>query len=100
MSLTEIQAQIDALKAQAETIRKAQLAGAIAEIKQIMADNGLTPADIGLAAYKPSKKAKQSSPIRYRDPNTGAGWTGKGRPPAWVIAHKAAGGSLDSVSAN
>lgn len=51
----------------------------------------LTARDKKKSPRKPTQAAK------YRDPNTGATWSGKGRKPAWVKAHEDHGGSLDAL---
>jgi DNA-binding protein H-NS len=83
----------------------------IADIRELMAEHGLTTADIeahtgkakagakrgpkpgfkraGMsAAAAPAKKAvspaKGKLPPKYRDPRTGATWSGHARPPAWI----------------
>lgn len=71
----ELEAQIAA--AQAE--RKAE---GIAQARALIGEYGLTAADIFPA---PGKKAKGSvGAPKYRDPDTGATWTGRGKPPNWI----------------
>ena len=87
---TELQAQIAQLTVQAEAARKVELSGAVAEIKQKMADYGITIEDLG------GKRAKNASkgvpaPIKYRHPATGQTWTGRGKHPRWLAAEIAAG---------
>lgn len=60
----------------------------IAEVRALMTTNGLTLADLGptkLTSVKTRNPASAAAP-KYRDPATGATWTGKGRQPAWFIA--------------
>ncbi|WP_097203144.1 H-NS family nucleoid-associated regulatory protein [Delftia acidovorans] len=71
----ELEAQIAA--AQAE--RKAE---GIAAARALIQEHGLTAADVFPAQ---GKKAKGSvSAPKYRDPATGATWTGRGKPPNWI----------------
>lgn len=95
-SYQEILTQIETLKHQAEEARKNELASAIAEIKRIMAEFGITPADLGFGGRAAKAKAKGSVAAKYRDPISGKTWTGRGRRPAWVVALEAEGKSLDS----
>lgn len=81
------------LEAQIDQARRESVAQAIATIKDIMADNGLTLADLGATEGKRSSKTaprKSVGPAKYRDPTTGATWTGRGRKPAWFDAGNAA----------
>jgi hypothetical protein len=74
-------------------------------LKEAIASYGLTAMDLGFGRAaaggtpkpgvkpnaKPGAKARKAAPptagvARYRDPKTGATWTGRGRPPAWLPA--------------
>jgi len=99
-SYQEIINQIEALKLQAEEARKQEQASAIAEIKRIMAQFGITPADLGFRGRGGKARSKGASiATKYRDPVSGKTWSGRGRRPAWVVALEAEGKSLDSVRA-
>ncbi len=67
--------------------------GALNKIRDLMADHGLTIADID--AYVGKKRGRKASvtvaPTRtveakYRDPKTGATWSGRGRAPGWIAS--------------
>jgi len=89
-SFQQIKAQIAKLEREAVAARKKDTAQVIAQIKQLMADYELTIEDLGLR--KPRKAAaKASGQPKYRDPKTGATWTGKGRAPGWIAAAVKAG---------
>ena len=69
--------------------RQGQLKGAIAQVHQIMADHGLSMADIGGKGGKTVKAAKSGGSgnkvaPKYKNPATGATWTGRGKPPLWI----------------
>jgi len=67
---------------------------AIEEISSLMAQYGLTIADIEVKGKRgPGKKkakavAKQSVVAKYQDPKTGATWSGRGREPLWIKGKK------------
>lgn len=69
-----------------EETRKAEQSGAIAEARALVAEFGLTSEDV----FGGGKKARTSSTkgttvaAKYRDPATGATWTGRGRAPVWI----------------
>lgn len=97
-SYQEILSQIESLKQKAEEARTQEMASAIAEIKRIMSQFGITPADLGFSGRGGKAKGKGASvAAKYRDPASGKTWSGRGRRPAWVVALEAAGKSLDSV---
>ena len=96
-SYKEILNQIETLKQQAEEARKQELASAIAEIKRIMSQFGISPADLGLSGRAGKSKGKGGSvAAKYRDPVSGKTWSGRGRRPAWVVAAEAEGKNLDA----
>lgn len=72
------------LEKQISEARKTELAGALANIRSIMSEYGITPSDLGKASRK-QQKAKSSGqvPPKYRGPN-GQTWTGRGRQPKWL----------------
>jgi DNA-binding protein H-NS len=79
----EIQAQIAELENKAKEVRAAELAGAKAQIAEIMATYGLTLDDLRGVRGKASK-ARQPVPAKYRNRETGDTWTGRGRAPLWL----------------
>jgi DNA-binding protein H-NS len=94
---TAIKAEIARLEKQADALRKTEIAGVIAGVKETLAAYGLTAADLGSsrasARAVPARSTKgrrepssTAGVARYRDPKTGATWTGRGRPPAWLPA--------------
>lgn len=95
-SYESIKKQIARLEAKAKAIESARdnkKASAVAKVKALMKKLGVQPADLGAiaskgnGAVKPRKKpAKAKTPVapKYRDPATGATWTGRGRAPVWL----------------
>ncbi|MEW5786904.1 MAG: H-NS histone family protein [Pseudomonadota bacterium] len=93
-SYQEILSQIEDLKAQAQEARKQEIAGALAEIKRLMAEFGISVEDIGGKSSK--MRTRSVGTAKYRDPASGKTWTGRGRRPAWVVDLEAQGKSLES----
>ena len=96
-TLESLQAKIQKLQAQAEALAAKKSSAIIEKIKNLMAEHGLTTADID--AHTGGKKrgpksgtkatAKSSaSAAKYRDPKTGATWSGHGRAPGWIASAK------------
>ncbi|MBA5686329.1 H-NS histone family protein [Rugamonas apoptosis] len=83
-SYSELKAQIAELEKQAQAARAAELTKAKAEIAAIMDEFGLTIADLGGIGKAKSAKLREPVAIKYRDPETGATWTGRGRSPVWL----------------
>lgn len=113
-SLSQLNKQIAALRAQAESLKKKEVGGVIARIKEAIEHYGLTAADLGLTAKAPKaakankaakpgrkpgrKKAAKTGVIKYRDDN-GNSWTGHGRRPQWFVAALAAGKKAEDLLA-
>jgi DNA-binding protein H-NS len=94
-----IKEQIARLEKQAEALRKTEVAGVIARIKEAIKTYGLTAADLGLgrgavkigwaSEAKPDKKTSTTIGVpKYHDPKSGKTWTGRGTPPAWIAGAK------------
>lgn len=103
VSLASLENKISKLVHQRDIIQRresAKATKAIAQIRTLMSAHGLTVADLGKIPGKrgrPAKDAvagvtktaktstgKSKLPAKYRDPKTGAEWSGWARPPAWI----------------
>jgi DNA-binding protein H-NS len=95
-TLSELLAQKAALEKQIIDAQREERAEAIAQIKALMAQYGLTLADIGARANTAAKRGGTGAkvPAKYRDPATGSTWSGRGLKPKWLEAALAAGRSL------
>lgn len=94
---SEIQAQIEQLKQQAEAVRKEEVQSAIAQIRQLMADFNLSIDDIQGGKVR-TRKVKAVGNAKYRNPETGQTWSGRGRQPQWIIAAEEAGKNRDEFA--
>ncbi len=79
----ELLAQKKKLEEQLENARLKELEQVIVQVRQTVAEYGLTAEDIGLSS-KTKVKARRTVAPKYQDPKTGATWTGRGRAPAWI----------------
>ncbi|PTQ96513.1 DNA-binding protein H-NS [Paraburkholderia sp. GV068] len=96
-TLESLQTKIQRLQAQADALRAKKSSAVIQKIKNLMAEHGLTTADIDAhtggkkRGPKPGAKAAAKAPsavANYRDPKTGATWSGRGRTPRWIANAK------------
>lgn len=93
-----VRAQIAKLEREAEELRRQELKNIIAQVRQAIADYGLTASDLGFAGRgrkagsktgtKVAASQRSAGVAKYRDPKTGQTWTGRGRPPAWIAEAK------------
>ena len=79
----DLLAQKAKLEEQLAAAHAAELESAIAKTRQIVLEYGLTAEDLGLVTKARKRKGGTVAP-KYRDPKTGATWTGRGRAPAWI----------------
>lgn len=92
-TLEQIQAKLKKLQAQADAVVAKQSSAVLETIRSLMEKHGLTTADIDAhvgskkrgpkAGAKAAVKTVQSVP-KYRDPKSGATWSGRGRAPGWI----------------
>jgi DNA-binding protein H-NS len=96
-SYQEILSQIEELKRKAEEVRHQEMSGAMAEIKRLMSQFGITAEDLGLSERSGATKGKLRGTVaaKYKDPISGKNWTGRGRRPAWVVDLESQGKTLD-----
>jgi DNA-binding protein H-NS len=99
-------AEIEKLQQRAEDLRKSELPGVIKRIREAIAAYDLSAADLGLGgagggsaaprAAAPSRRGTaasskstlQTGVAKYRDPKSGKTWTGRGKPPLWIVGVK------------
>lgn len=95
LSLNDLLAQKATLDKQIAETMKAERAEAIAQVRALMSQYGLTAADIGGKAPLTTKRTGTSKvAAKYRDPATGDTWSGRGLKPKWLSAALASGRSL------
>lgn len=94
----ELKNQAEALLAEAELVRKQEIAEVIQRIKAQMKEYGVTLADLGASnsgVQRKAAKTKSTAPAKYRGPN-GELWAGGlGRKPEWVRALLAEGKDIE-----
>lgn len=72
------------LEAQIEAARAKELDAVVQQVRQTVAEYGLTAEDLGLGSVVKRKTKRGPAAPKYQDPKTGATWTGRGRAPAWI----------------
>lgn len=85
-SLQELLEQKNKLERQISELQNSKRGEAIAAIRALMAEHGLTAADLDAKEPAARKAAKPTGKVapKYRDPATGATWTGRGLKPKWM----------------
>jgi DNA-binding protein H-NS len=80
----ELKAQMDELTQQAELARQAEFQSVVEEIRAKVAEYGITERDIFGSRRGRPRKAGTVVTAKYRDPRSGATWSGRGRAPNWL----------------
>jgi DNA-binding protein H-NS len=87
MYYEEIQAKIEELKAQAEIVKREEKEQAIGMARTMISAYGITAKDLGLdkmVKAKSGPKVGNKIAAKYRDPQSGATWSGRGKTPRWI----------------
>lgn len=93
-SLNELLAQKAAIEKQIIDVQREERGAAIAKVKALMAEYGLTLVDIGSKAAAAPRKPVSKVAAKYRNPATGDTWSGRGLQPKWLKAALAEGKAL------
>ncbi|MEQ6433585.1 H-NS histone family protein [Comamonas sp. w2-DMI] len=79
-SYQELLAQKNELDKRIEQARHAEAKEALATVKQLISTFGFTAQQV--FPWKPEEKKRVEA--KYYDPESGATWTGRGKPPKWI----------------
>jgi DNA-binding protein H-NS len=91
--LADLLAQKASLEKQIASAQREERQAAIAQVKALMAEHGLTLADLGTRVNPKSGGGAKVAP-KYRNKATGETWSGRGLQPRWLKAALASGGKL------
>ena len=82
----ELLQQREALELAIATARKNEISNALAKVRELVAEYGLTAQDIfpGRGSKAVSTKPVSKVAAKYRDPITGSEWSGRGLAPKWL----------------
>jgi len=98
----DIKAEIAKLERQAEAVLNQERAGVISRIKEAVKVYGFTAQELGFGANSKASSQRSAASTqrkatatattvgvaKYRDPQTGKTWTGRGKPPNWIVGAK------------
>ena len=84
-SVEELQAERQKLDDEIKQRQNAEKASVIAQIKNVAENYGVTPDELveAMGGLRSKRKGVKAKP-KYRDPATGAIWSGRGKEPAWI----------------
>ncbi len=96
-TLKELMAQRQAIDRQIEQTKKQDRSGAIAKVRALMDEYGLSVDDLGKKAAAKRKTGKGTGKStgkvapKFRNTSTGETWSGRGLQPRWLKAALASG---------
>lgn len=76
--------QREALDQQINQARQQELAGAVSQVRALVAEFGLSAQDVFPSGRARSATAGSKVAPKYRNPATGQTWTGRGKAPRWI----------------
>ena len=88
-SYKDLLKQRELLEQQISEARRRELSDAVAQVRSLVAEFGLTPQDVfpaGKGAGKTGRSSMAGTKVapKYRNPATGETWTGRGKAPKWI----------------
>ncbi|NDP63251.1 H-NS histone family protein [Polaromonas sp.] len=93
--INDYEAKLNALRKEQEAERKGERTQAIAAVKELIKNHGLTGAELGFSGKGAGKQVSGDKrnvvAPKYQDPSSGKTWTGRGKSPAWLSAQIASG---------
>jgi DNA-binding protein H-NS len=98
-SVSELLAQKAAIEQQIADAQRAERADAIARVRALMTEHGLSLADLN--SKKPVNASKRSGTKvapKYRDASSGNTWSGRGLQPKWLKQALSTGKSLSDFA--
>jgi DNA-binding protein H-NS len=96
-SVSELLAQKAAIEQQIAEAQRAERAEALAKVRALMAEHGLTLADLAPKAASSKRSGIKVAP-KYRDAASGNTWSGRGLQPTWLRQAVASGKSLSDFA--
>jgi DNA-binding protein H-NS len=96
-SVNELLAQKAVIEQQIAEAQRAERAGAVAQVRALMAEHGLTLADLSTKSAVTRRVGAKVAP-KYRDAATGDTWSGRGLQPRWLKQALASGKKISDFA--
>ncbi len=100
----ELEKQQAELNKQISDTLRAERSGVISQIKSLMADHGITVSDLSSKPGRPPKDPNAAETVtrkvapKYRNPETGDTWSGRGLKPKWLSSALETGRSIEEFT--
>ena len=83
-TVAELIKQKEAIEAQIAAAQQAQRSDAVNKVRAIISEHHLTQKDIFGGSKAVRKSSVNKVAAKYKDPMSGATWTGRGKAPKWI----------------
>jgi DNA-binding protein H-NS len=99
-TVAELLAQKAAIEKQIADAQREEKSSAIAQVRALMAQHGLSLADLSTRSVGSARGPKAGGKVaaKYRNAATGETWSGRGLQPKWLKAALAAGSKLSDFA--
>lgn len=82
--IADLRHELSLLEAEQRAQERQHRADVLRAIKELLAQHGFKPAELGATRSGKSTAGRTQVAPQYRDPVTGALWSGRGTEPAWI----------------
>lgn len=83
-SYADLLKQREELEKQIEAARQTEIKDAVMKVRELVNRFGLSVTDVFPGEKTRAAKAPSKVAAKYRDPMSGATWTGRGKAPKWI----------------
>lgn len=82
--IADLRHELSLLEAEQRVQERAHRADVLRAMKDLLAQHGFKPSELGAARSGKANGGRAHVAPLYRDPATGATWSGRGTEPAWI----------------
>jgi DNA-binding protein H-NS len=97
-TIGELQQIADDITNEIQTKREAKKHLLLQQFQELLNAEGLTLDDVIGAKRRGRPRKRGTPPVKFRDPDTGKGWSGRGRKPIWLTEKLQAGSQLEDFA--
>lgn len=82
--IADLRHELSLLEAEQRAQERRRRSDVLRALKELLAQHGFKPAELGAMRSGKATGARALMVPQYRDPATGATWSGRGTEPAWI----------------
>jgi DNA-binding protein H-NS len=97
-TIGELQKIADDITNEIQTKREEKKKTLLEQFQKLLSSEGLTIEDVIGTKRRGRPRKRGALPVRFRDPETGKGWSGRGRKPVWLVDKLQAGMKLEEFA--